>query len=561
MFENKEFHIEGEEMSMAELLAGNANSFHKDSGERLIKAKVVSLNREDVTVDVGSKSEIFIPINEFIDDDGNLFVKIDDEIEVYVLSRNSAGISNVSFKRAQDMKKITEIRRLYTESIPVKAKVLDNNKGGYVVSINGISSFMPISQTSFGQKKEDLLGKYINVFIIDIKDSNIVVSARKYDDKIKHEMMENLKKKLEIGVKLKGKVKSIKDYGAFVNLGGMDGLLHVSDMSWTKIKNPSEILSIGDEIEVVVTGMDEKKEKISLSLKELQTDPWTKIGFKAGDILEGKVIKVLKTAAIVAIGESLEGFLHISDLSWVEKIHNVSDVLKEGDAVKVKVMAIDLEHRRILLGLKQIDESPWEKFQINYKKGDKIFGKVTSITDFGVFVEIEKGIEGLIHISDVAWNNEKLTKDLFKKGEELEVVILTINPTEHKISLGLKQKEVDPMLKYKVRNNYKCKILRIDNDNLFVKLEDGLEGIIPRFYIGESKSLVLADKFAVEQELDVKLAKIDIKKRELVFSIKDFVKEQEKLEIKEFMQKEENYNPTMGELLGDKLKNKLGKLK
>jgi small subunit ribosomal protein S1 len=561
MSEYKEFYIEGEELSMSELLAGDSSNLHEDTGDKIIKAKVVSVNKEDVTVDVGLKSEIFIPISEFIDDDGNLFVKLDDEVEVFVLSRNNNGISNVSYKKAQDIKKFAELKELFKNDTQVKAKVIDNNKGGYVVSIKGIQAFMPISQTSFGQKKEDLMGKFIDIFIIDIKDSNIIVSSRKYDEKVRKEMAENQKKDLQVGMKIKGKVKSIKEYGAFINLGAMDGLLHISDMSWTKVKNVSDIMSIGDTIEVLVTAMDDKKEKISLSLKALQQDPWKKINFNIGDVLEGKVSKILKIGAIISIGENLEGFLHISDLSWVEKIHNISDILKEGDQVKVKVLTIDIEHKKILLGLKQIEESPWEKFKVKYKQGDKIFGKVVSITDFGVFVEIEKGIDGLIHISDVAWNNEKLTKDSFEKGEELEVVILSINSTEQKISLGLKQKQVDPMLKYKLKNNYKCTISKIENDDLIVKLEDGLDGIIPRFYLGINKSMPLTDKYKVDEELEVKLVKMDSKKRELVFSVKDFVKEQEKIELKEYLKKEEAYNPTLGELLSEKFKNKSDDLK
>jgi small subunit ribosomal protein S1 len=458
MAEYKSFDIEGSEMSMEDLMKQQDNGFLSVDKD-IVKAIILEVSYDDVTVDIGSKSELYIPISEFIDDNNDLNIKVGDEIDVFVEKRSSIGISKVSYKKLKDIKIFDDLKNRFEYSLPVKCKVFSENKGGFLVKINGLEGFMPISQIPFGVKKENLIDQSLDVLILEIKNSSFVVSSKAYENKIKEKNSIELKKTLSIGQKIKGKVKNIKEYGAFIDIGGIDGFLHISDMSWTKVRNPKEVLSLYDEVEVVITDMDENKERISLSLKQLKADPWNTLKLSVGSIVEGKVSKIIKVGAFINIGENIEGFLHISDLSWVDRVYKVNDVFQEGDLVKVKILSIDKNNRRISLGLKQVEESPWDKFASNYKKGDKIFGKVSSILDFGVFVEVEKGIDGLIHISDIAWEKtEKITSEMFKKGEEVEVVILGINSKDRKLSLGLKQKNVDPFLKYRMKENYECKV-------------------------------------------------------------------------------------------------------
>ncbi|MDR0675859.1 MAG: S1 RNA-binding domain-containing protein [Elusimicrobiota bacterium] len=561
MDDYKNFKSDDEEISMEELLKKNENKFFSDTGKDIVKAIIVEVGHDDVTIDIGSKSELYIDITEFLDENNDLNIRVGDEVEVFVEHRSSIGISKVSYKKLKLMKTFEDLKTRFEYKLPVNCKVVSENKGGFVVSISGIEGFMPISQIPFGIKKEDLKNKNFDVLILDIRDNNIIVSAKEYENKIKEKKAVELKKKLEIGQKIKGKVKNIKDYGVFVDLGGLDGFLHISDMSWIKVRNPKDILSLYDEVEVIITDMDENKEKISLSLKNLQKDPWSNIKFKIGDIVEGKVLKIIKIGAFIDIGNNIEGFLHISDLSWIDKIHKVNDVLKENDIVKVKILNIDKTARRISLGLKQIEESPWEKFVSVHKKGDRVFGKVTSILDFGVFVEIEKGINGLLHINDISWDKtEKITPDMFKKGEEIEAVIIAVNLKDRKLSLGLKQKNVDPFLKYKLKKNYDAKIELVEKDKIIVKLVDNLIGTIPRKFAAET-NIDLQSKFKIGDDVTAKLVKIDIKNRELVFSIKDYLKEQERLDVKKYMEQEKPFNPTFAELLSDKMKDKLKDLK
>ncbi|MCP4481861.1 MAG: S1 RNA-binding domain-containing protein [bacterium] len=552
--EEKGFFIEGEDMSMEELLdMGNEVN---EGDNRIVKGTVVSVGKDDIMLDVGMKSEVFIPIAEFYDDNNNICVKVGELVEVFAGKRN-----NFSYRKAREMKAIEEIHSKFQKQESFEGKIVSSNKGGYIVYI-GVHAFMPMSQIPFGAKKDDLIGSKVQVLVLEINKGNVVVSAKAVSDKLRLENAAKIKENLEVGVNMRGVVKSIKPYGAFIDLGGIDGLLHLSDMSWVRVHKPQDIVSLGDKIEVQILSFDDNKEKISLGLKQLTEDPWDKLSFLEGDLIEGKVKKVIKNGAIIVIGDSIEGFIHISDFSWIERIHKISDVMNEGDIVKVKVLKINKEERKISFGLKQIEESPWEIFIKEFHTGDRIAGKVTSVTDFGVFVEVAKGLEGMIHISDLAWEKtEELNKNSFTKGEELEVVILRINNEDRKLSLGLKQKNIDPMLKYRMKKNYQGELVEIREDELILKFNDGVKGLIPKFYAGEEKAIDLKEKFELGQKIDVKLIKVNSKDREIVFSIKDYLKEQEKKTVKEYLGKDDGSAVTFGDLISEKLKDKLKDLK
>ncbi len=560
MSDLKEFYIEGEELSMAELLKSAAAPLPVDSENAVVSVKVIAVGKDDVTVDTGSKMELYIPIEEFVDSAGNLNIKVGDFVDVFVLSRNSSGIAKASYKKAKEILVMKELQYKFQNEIPIKAKVLSAKKGGFIVDID-VEAFMPASQSPFGISAENMIGKIFDVFILDI-DNNVIVSAKKFIDRIKLKKTDELKKTLKLGSKVKGIVKSIKDYGAFVDLGGIDALLHVSEISWTKGVNPSEVLSVGQEIEVQILEIDFEKNKISVSIKQLIPNPWNSINFNINEILEGKVSKILESGAIISLQDGIDGYLHISELSWVEKVHKVSDVLKVGDSLRVKVLFFDKANKKLSLGLKQIEESPWQKFKANYQKNDKVLCKVTSISSLGLFVEIEKGVSGLIHSSDISWlHGETFDQKNFEIGQELNAVILNIDNKMQRLSLGLKQKEIDPILKYKYKNNYTCKISEVKQDEVIVKFDDGITGIIPRINTFENKTALLSDKFKIGDEISAKLVRIDQRKRELIFSLKEFEKEQEKKEIQEFMNANKDSNPTLGEMLSESLKNKLNEIK
>ncbi|MFC1485099.1 S1 RNA-binding domain-containing protein [bacterium] len=563
--DEKDFYIEGEDMSMEELLAAEKKDFSgSDSGTKIISAEVLAVSKDDVTVNIGMKSEVFIPIYEF-EEDGVLGVKVGDRIDVFVSQKlGPGGTPRVSYKKAKEIKAFSEIKDKYKNQEPIKAKVTEHNRGGYKVNI-GVTAFMPMSQVPYKAKKVDLLGNEIWVYILELdrKNRNIIVSGKKYEDKENEIKKAKLKEKLEEGLKLKGFVKTIRDYGAFIDLGGMDALLHISDISWGKIGKVNDVLSLGDEVEVIVLKYDAEKERIAVGLKQLKEDPWNRIvkELKIGDVLEGKVKKILNTGALVGVKDDIDGFIHISDLSWVKKIYKVSDVLSEGDIVKVKILSVDKENKKMGLGLKQIEESPWNKAKQNYKVGSRVIGKVASIVDFGLFVTLPEDIQGMVHMKDIAWeNSDEDFKEMFQVGDEVEVVILNIDAQNQRISLGLKQKEIDPLLKYNLQENYKGTVCKVTDKLVVLKLEDGMEGLIPHFHTGERKDVSLTTKFKEGDVLDVKLVKLDAKKRELIFSLKEYFKQKEKEEVDKYME-ESDFNPTLGDLLEKKLKDKLNKLK
>lgn len=561
MTDEKEFHIEDEDMSMDDVLAlSNIRLNPKEMMDSIINATVVGVSQEEVTVDLGFKSEAFISISEF-EEDGSINIKVGDEIKVFLVRKEGPeGLPVVSYKKAKDIEVSQDIFENYQSKIPVEAVIKKAIKGGYEVSV-GLNAFMPFSQAPYGLSKDDAIGKTCKVLITKYTrdGGNIVVSARDYEnierDKIKQETLS----KIQVGFKTKGVVKNITKYGAFVDIGGIDGLLHISDMSWSRLGDPNSVLEVGQEIDVVVLSYDEQNQKLSLGLKQLSEDPWDNIEYKIkiGSVVTGKVVHLIKVGAIIELMDGVDGFIHISDLSWTKKIRNISDVLSLGDTVKAKVMGIDKDRRQINLGLKQIETNPWEEVEKRYQVDTVINGVVTNITDFGAFVKLEEGIDGMIHVENMSWNDSvKHPKEILKPGDVVEAVVLNINTKDHRIALGLKQKEQDPFKKYKPEQNHKVKIIKVLEKSLIVQLEDGFEGIIPHFQTGVDKEAALANNFKEGDDLVAKIVKVDHEKRSLVFSLKAYEKEKEREEVEAYLGAND-FNPTFGDMLNKKLKEKL----
>jgi small subunit ribosomal protein S1 len=560
--EIKDFQVDDENMSMEEVLNSSqeeSNSIGED-GE-IISAKVSNVTKEEVTVDLGMKSEAFIPIAEF-DQAGIINVKVGDVISVYLLRKEGRdGAPVVSYKKAKGIQAKKELIQKFQDKIPVDAVVVKSIKGGYIVDI-GLEAFMPMSQAPFYFRNDkNTQGKKCKVYVtqFDEKKQNIVVSARIYEEGEREKRKAVLIDAIYPGSKLKGIVKTLTNYGAFIDVGGMDGLLHISDISWSRVEKVEDILSPGQEIDVIVLSFDKENEKLSLGLKQLSGDPWDTIDakIKVEAIASGKVTALLKMGAIVELMPGVEGFIHVNDISWTKRVRNIGDVLKKGDTVKVKILNIDKVKRQITLGLKQIEQSPWEKIQGRYEKNSLITGVVSTITKFGAFVKLEEGVEGLIHIENMSWTNKKNTKDLLKVGDVVDAVVLNINSQEQKISLGLKQKEQDPFKKYKEGQNHKGVIVYVGEKHIAMKLDDGFEGVIPYSHAGIPREGKLEDVYKKGDTIIAKLIKVEYDTRKLLFSVREYNKEKEKEEIETYLGSKE-FTPTLGDMLSKKLKAKLG---
>ncbi|MFC1566541.1 30S ribosomal protein S1 [bacterium] len=564
MVENNEIFKNEEGLTMEDILREQDISMKTQThlGET-IKAKVISVNQEVVTIDIGLKSEAFVPIEEFFDDNDNLNIKVGEEIEVFLLKREDEhGMPKVSYKEAKVLRIFEELKSLFEKKSVLDIKIIQKIKGGYRCRIKGMDAFMPMSQLPFALKdKQDAAGEDVKALIIKYEDRgpNIVVSSREYENIEREEKRKELIKLIKPGVALKGRVKTIAKFGAFIDLGGLDALAHISDLSWTKVGKVEDVVSIGQELEVMVLNFDEKEKKVSVGIKQLLPDPWEKVLQRVhiGSVVTGKVKKVLKTGVFVEIDKGIEGFIHISDMSWFKKVRQASDVLNEKDSVQARVLNIDEERRTIGLGLKQIEQNPWQKAKERYKEGNIIRGVVTSISNFGAFVKLEEGIDGLIHIENMSWNSSiRNPNDVLKKGDAIEAVVLKIDVERERISLGLKQKEDDPFKRFLKGQNHKVAIKKVLNSSLIVELEGGFNGIIPYSQTDVPRETDLNTMFKSGDTLIAKINKVDTRKRELIFSIRGYNKEKEQEEIQQILGAED-FNPTFGDLL----KNKLNKMK
>lgn len=465
-----------------------AHSFQEGN---IVKGKVIRINKDVVVVDVGLKSEGVIPITEFINLQGEVAVKVGDDVDVYLESlENDDGQIILSKEQADAARTWDDLVEAHDAKRAVEGVVLAKVKGGLSVNI-GIKAFLPGSQVDIRPVKN--LDKFVgNVYKFEIiklnkKRGNVVLSRKSLLEKEREELRKEALETIQEGQILEGVVKNITDYGVFVDLGGLDGLLHITDMTWGRINHPSEVFSVGDDIRVKVLKFDDKSGRVSLGLKQLQPDPWEKVEEKypVGSRVSGKVVSLTDYGAFVELEDGVEGMIHISEMSWTKKIKHPSKILNVGDEIDSVVLDVDISNRRISLGLKQIEENPWTNIVEKYPLGTKLKGTVKNIADFGLFVDVEGDVDGLVHLSDLSWvQNFTHPSEVYKKGDKVEVMVLHVDPENERFSLGIKQLQDDPWEKissnYTVGSEYDGKVVNTNTAGTVVELESGVEGLIPK---------------------------------------------------------------------------------
>ena len=532
-------------------------SLEKTSGGGVTKGIVVAIKGEDIFVDVDRKTEGVLKAYEVTDKDGNITVKPGDEIEV-IITGNRGGKPLVSFEKAKRVKKVAEFIENFDENneVDVEVKIVSKNRGGYIcVSKDGVEFFMPRSQSAL-RDSNSLIGKTYKarVFKIDKENSAILVSRKKIIDeerKAKKEVLDQISQTIDV---IEGVVKKITTYGMFVDVGGVDGLVHYSEISYKGPVNPSTLFKEGDKVPVKVLSYDKEKKHLSLSIKAAMPDPWLELaesGLATGDVIKVVVNNIEPYGAFVDLGNDIEGFLHISEISWDKNIQNPKDFINEGDEINVEVIEIDTEKRKLRVSLKNLLEKPFDEFKKNYKVGDVVKGSVVTITKFGAFIKIGT-VEGLLRNEDVSWDRNETCKDLLKVGDEVEVKITSIDTKEDKISLSKKDLEDSPIAKYaashKVGDIVKGTIRNIKDFGLFVELEEGVDALLRKEDVSNVEDLKVGDE--IESAIDY----LDTKRNRIRLSVKRLSRQKERAVLNE-INSENDDNITIGDLIKEQLHN------
>jgi len=528
-------------------------------GEILI-GKVVQINPDVVMVDVGYKTEGQVRVAELQDREGNITVSVGDEIEVVVDRKNEDNLI-LSRNKAVKVKVWNDIKEACEANTTVTGNVLERVKGGFSVDI-GIQAFLPGSQVDIRPVRD--YDKYIgltldfHVLKYDVKRNNVVLSRKTVLDLERdHEKRQTLAT-IEEGTVIEGVVKNITDYGLFIDLGGIDGLLHVTDISWGRVKHPSENFSKGDTVTVKVLTFDREKERVSLGLKQLIDNPWDTIQDKyiVDSMVEGKVVNIVDYGAFVEIEPGVEGLVHISEMFWTKKMKHPSKIISIGDIVNVKVLDIDPDNKRISLGLKQTMPNPWETLKDKYPPGHIVSRKIRDITDFGIFVGIEDEIDGLIHVSDISWRKRvKHPGELYKKGDEIEAVVLNVDVENEKFSLGIKQLENNPWeelsLTYNIGSVISGKVTNVTDFGVFVEVEEGIEGLAHVSELSQKRVKSAKDLYEIGDTVTAVVKNIDAKNRKLALSIKDYESSSEESSLKHYVNNKEKITSSLGKALAD----------
>ncbi len=538
----------------------------------VITAEVVSIDANMVIVNAGLKSESLIPIEEFKNDRGELEVKPGDFVKVAIDAFDDGyGSTKLSRDKAKRLAAWTDLDEALEKGTIVQGMVNGKVKGGLTVMINGIRAFLPGSLVDIRPVKDTT--PYENkemefkVIKLDRKRNNVVVSRRAVMEAAQGVERQSLLESLQEGSIVKGIVKNITDYGAFVDLGGIDGLLHITDLAWRRVKHPSEVLTVGDEVEAKVLKFDQEKNRVSLGLKQLGEDPWVGLGrrYPQGTRLFGKVTNLTDYGAFVEIEQGIEGLVHVSEMDWTNKNVHPSKVVQLGDEVEVMILEIDEERRRISLGMKQCQPNPWEDFYANSKKGDRVAGQIKSITDFGVFIGLNGGIDGLVHLSDLSWTatGEEAVRS-YKKGDEVEAVVLAIDVERERISLGIKQMSGDPFSVF-VTNHDKGHIVKgivktLDAKGAMIQIEPDVEGYLRASEISRDKVEDIRTRLKEGDEVEAVIVNIDRKNRSINLSVKAKDTAEENAAVQKFAAESPNNAGTtnLGALLKAKLENKGG---
>ena len=515
--------------AMADVLT-QAGQESKFKGGSLIEGTVSAIKGDDVFVDIGYKSVGMVGLNEFGE---GADVKVGDKVTVMLvkLEDDKTGMVEISKRRADDKIRWEKILERYVEGCVVTGTIKSAVRGGLLVQIDDVEAFLPGSQVDISpvRELEPYVGQTFEFKVIKISNErrNLIVSRRELIEGTLAEKKAELLASLQKGEIRKGRVKNITDFGAFIDLDGIDGLLHITDMSWGRVKHPSEILTVGQELDVMVLDVDRDRERISLGLKQTTPNPWDSIleQFPVGSRVAGKVVNLAAYGAFVEIAPGIEGLVHISEFSWTKRVARASDMLSVGDEVQVVVLSVDVENQKIALGIRQTQANPWDTVQERFPVGSKVKGKVRNFTAYGAFVELEEGIDGMIHVSDMSWTRKiNHPSECLQKGQEVEAVVLDVNAKEQRISLSLKAAMQDPWdeiaQRFPVGSVVKGKVSKIASFGAFVELEDGVDGLVHISQISDQRIEKVKDALEVGQEVEARVVKVDRGERRIGLSIR-----------------------------------------
>ncbi len=554
--------------SFAELFEESLKTIEMHPGA-IITGVVIDIDDDWVTVHAGLKSEGVIPREQFLNDKGELKLEIGDEVQVALEAvEDGWGETRLSREKAKRSEAWKELEKACEQEAVVKGVINGKVKGGFTVDINTIRAFLPGSLVDVRPVRDTLHleGKELEFKVIklDQKRNNVVVSRRAVLEQANSAEREQLLGALQEGMAVKGIVKNLTDYGAFVDLGGVDGLLHITDMAWKRIKHPGEIVTVGDEIDVKILKFDRERNRVSLGLKQLGADPWVEITrrYPEGARVKAKVTNLTDYGCFAELEEGVEGLVHVSEMDWTNKNVHPSKIVQVGDDVEVMVLDIDEERRRISLGIKQCQENPWDVFGRQFAKGDKISGGIKSITDFGIFIGLDGNIDGLVHMSDISWNEagEEAVRS-FKKGDVIETVILSIDPERERISLGIKQLETDPFTSYVTTNDKGAIVMgtvkEVDAKAAIITLADDIEGTLKASEISRDKVEDARNAVKVGDSIEVKIISVDRKNRAIALSVKAKDVDDEKEQVRAHRESEtEQASPTtIGDLIKAQMQN------
>lgn len=565
--ETMENHVLDADMSFESALENYLSSDFGDLEEgSIVKGEIVRVDDDYVLVDVNFKSEGQIAANEFRDANGDLIIAVGDRVDVFVVRKNEMeGTITLSYEKAKRMQLFDQLEEIQEKNGVIKGRIVRRIKGGYTVDLGGVEAFLPGSHVDLRPVPDmDALVNQeyeFRVLKINRRRSNVIVSRRVLLEEERDSKRQDLLRTLEEGQVVKGKAKNITEYGVFVDLGGLDGLLHITDMSWKRIRHPKELVSMGQELELKVLSFDRDSQKVSLGMKQLVADPWQDITgkFPEGTRCQGKVTNLVDYGAFVELEPGVEGLVHISEMSWTRKLRHPSQMVRVGDEVEVVILGVDPEKKRISLGMKQVKPNPWEVVAEKYPEGTILEGVIKNITEFGMFIGIEDGIDGLIHVSDISWTKKiRHPNELYKVGDVVQAKVLTVDQENEKFTLGVKQLAEDPWTRvpatYPVGTLVTGHVTNITDFGLFVEVEEGIEGLVHVSEISQKKVKTPAEIYKEGQEIQAKVIHVSAEERRLGLSVKQLKDEEERRKPKEFRSGAPEVG---GQTLGDILKLKL----
>lgn len=560
--------VEGSEGSMEELMAMYEDTFKQFTEGEVVNGRVISVDKDYVLVDIGYKSEGQIAINEFKNESGEVNVAVGDEVEVMIEYWDEEHESLILSKDKAEKDKVWEIiKETYDDDGVIKGVIINRVKGGFSVDV-GLQAFLPGSQADLRPIRnfDEMVGQSYDFKILKYnrRRNNIVLSRRVLLEQDLAAKREEVLSSLEEGQQVDGIVKNITEYGVFVDLGGVDGLLHITDISWGRVRHPAELFSVGDNITLKVLSFDLNKKKISLGMKQLTPDPWTtaKDKYPVGSKTVGKVVSITNYGIFVELEEGVEGLIHVSEISWTRKIRHPSKVVNVGEEVEAVVLDIQPDNRRISLGMKQVEPNPWEVISEKYPVGTVIEGRIKNITDFGLFIGIDDDIDGLVHISDISWIKRiKHPSEVYKKGDLVQAVVLEIDKGNERFSMGIKQLEADPWEsvreRYPIGTKVTGAVTNVTDFGIFVELEEGIEGLVHVSEVSAERIKTPVGHCEVGDELTARVMNVNVEERKIGLSIKRLEIDDEKTLLKDYVDNSKSTTSAFGELLRENLQNGL----